>query len=287
MAYDTATSQLVLFGGYNGSYLNDTWTWNDTTTLGPSQPRHQPFGPLGAPMAYDPANGGQLLLFGGGGASSNYNDTWDWNGATWGQLAPTSSPGTRSVLTISYERPPTRWSSSAATTPAPSATPGSWAPQRHIPQHRVGPGDRNTSVTITGTGFAGWQPPEPSTSARRRRPPTPSPRPPRSPPAPRPRRPAPSTSPSPAVPAPAPRRAPTSSPTPIHLVPGRPDHPPDGARWIGGGLRPGHGPDDLVRGTSGTWLNDTWNWNGANWVQLSPAASPQRALAPRWPTTRP
>ena len=31
MAYDPATGQLVLFGGYDGGFLDDTWTWNGTT----------------------------------------------------------------------------------------------------------------------------------------------------------------------------------------------------------------------------------------------------------------
>jgi len=31
MAYDPATANIVLFGGYGGSYLSDTWTWNGTT----------------------------------------------------------------------------------------------------------------------------------------------------------------------------------------------------------------------------------------------------------------
>ena len=34
MAYDAATGQLVLFGGFDqqhGADLNDTWTWNGTT----------------------------------------------------------------------------------------------------------------------------------------------------------------------------------------------------------------------------------------------------------------
>ena len=30
-AYDPATTQVVLFGGNNGNYLNDTWAWNGTT----------------------------------------------------------------------------------------------------------------------------------------------------------------------------------------------------------------------------------------------------------------
>jgi hypothetical protein len=30
MIYDSASREVVLFGGYDGSYLNDTWAWNGT-----------------------------------------------------------------------------------------------------------------------------------------------------------------------------------------------------------------------------------------------------------------
>jgi len=43
-------------------------------------------------MAYDPANGGQLVLFGGGYGATDYNDTWTWNGAT-GTAVPGAVPG--------------------------------------------------------------------------------------------------------------------------------------------------------------------------------------------------
>ena len=47
MAFDPATNQLVLFGGYStngGSYLNDTWTWTGTAWAqqSPPAPTHLP-----------------------------------------------------------------------------------------------------------------------------------------------------------------------------------------------------------------------------------------------------
>ena len=116
MAYDPANGgQLVLFGGANATTaLSDTWAWNDNTNtwaqLTPAT--SPPLRSLGA-MAYDPANGGQLVLFGGGYGATDYNDTWTWNGATWAQLLPAASPSpaTRSPWRTTW--PPIRWSCSA------------------------------------------------------------------------------------------------------------------------------------------------------------------------------
>src|ERR1022692_4944583 len=101
MAYDPATSQLVLFGGNFGSgNFGDTWTWDGTTwsllsSTGPSARQ-------GAAMAYDPATS-QLVLFGGAGISGVLRDTWTWNGTAWTQLSPTPSPPVRYVASMAYD----------------------------------------------------------------------------------------------------------------------------------------------------------------------------------------
>src|SRR5271167_3258455 len=95
MAYDPATSQLVLFGGLSLSEgsLNDTWTWNGTTWAKLS-PATGPLARFAASMAYDPATS-QLVLFGGQGSSGPLNDTWTWNGTTWTRLSPATRPPAR------------------------------------------------------------------------------------------------------------------------------------------------------------------------------------------------
>jgi len=87
MAYDAATQQVVLFGGFdNESPLGDTWTWNGRNWARQT-PATSPPGRDGAPMAHDAANQ-QVVLFGGVGNDVRLNDTWTWNGATWAKRSP-------------------------------------------------------------------------------------------------------------------------------------------------------------------------------------------------------
>ena len=109
MAYDDATSQLVLFGGFTRSgVLNDTWVWNGSTW---AQVDDSPVGCTdtcaGSPpargyavMAYDAATS-QLILFGG--RYPEAGDTWDWNGSTWTRLSPATSPPARDSATMAYD----------------------------------------------------------------------------------------------------------------------------------------------------------------------------------------
>jgi hypothetical protein len=101
MAYDPATGQLVLFGGYNttNGYLSDTWTWNGTTWAQQS-PVTSPLARNGASMAYDTATS-QMILFGGNNSGTYYNDTWYWTGSTWVQVSDASDPGCTTACTSS------------------------------------------------------------------------------------------------------------------------------------------------------------------------------------------
>ncbi len=94
MSYDGATGQLVVFGGSDGSFLNDTWvysnsasTWSQVagsgctnTCTGSPSPREE------AVMTYDPATG-QVVLFGGATSSTSVvNDTWGYTSSGWSQV---------------------------------------------------------------------------------------------------------------------------------------------------------------------------------------------------------
>jgi Galactose oxidase, central domain len=98
--YDTARNQIVLFGGtvLDGSGMNDTWTW-DGTTWTQQHPVHSPSVRYAAAMAYDPATQ-RVVLFGGevvtgGQAATPLGDTWTWDGNDWTQQIPAASPSPR------------------------------------------------------------------------------------------------------------------------------------------------------------------------------------------------
>ena len=110
MAYDSATSQLILFGGFNNSgLLNDTWAWNgkawaqvaDASDLGcTSTCVASPSARGYATMAYDPATS-QLVLFGG--RSPERADTWAWDGNMWTQLTPSTNPTARDSAVMAFD----------------------------------------------------------------------------------------------------------------------------------------------------------------------------------------
>ena len=103
MAYDAATGQVVLFGGYTSAGVGDTWTYNGTTWTQQS-PATSPPARYGASMVYDTATG-LVVLFGGenSGSTAALNDTWTYNGTTWTQQSPATSPPSRYVSTMVYD----------------------------------------------------------------------------------------------------------------------------------------------------------------------------------------
>jgi len=86
MVYDVAHKTVVLFGGFDTEFTNDTWEWNGETwtqvqDIGPSaRSQHS--------MAYDSVRG-RVVLFGGFGTPGSFGDTWEWDGADWTQVADT------------------------------------------------------------------------------------------------------------------------------------------------------------------------------------------------------
>jgi hypothetical protein len=75
MAFDSATDELVLFGGFDGSVnLNDTWTWDGSNWTEQASVTSPPVRSL-AQMAYDPANEA-IVLFSGNGPTVELDDTW-------------------------------------------------------------------------------------------------------------------------------------------------------------------------------------------------------------------
>ena len=107
MAYDAATGQVVLFGGLipnsNSIRLGDTWLWDGTNwTQAPAQ-ANGPGARDGQTMVYDPVHQ-QVVMFGGISAQGTIlNETWLWNGSTWTQASPTSTPTPRYSPALAYD----------------------------------------------------------------------------------------------------------------------------------------------------------------------------------------
>jgi hypothetical protein len=106
MAYDSATHEVVLFGGMvmrsSGGALSDTWVWDGMTWSQRAVSPHPP-GRLEASAAYDRTNH-RLLLFGGVDSDGTpYGDTWTWDGASWRQEHPANNPPPRRGAAIAYD----------------------------------------------------------------------------------------------------------------------------------------------------------------------------------------
>jgi galactose oxidase-like protein len=96
MAYDSLHGQVFLFGGENNTNsLGDTWVWNccSFANWGNASPASSPSARQGHTMAYDTVHG-QVVLFGGIASDgvTLLSDTWVWDGISWTQQSPSSSP---------------------------------------------------------------------------------------------------------------------------------------------------------------------------------------------------
>ena len=104
MAYDAATKQLLLFGGYNGVLgdVNGTWRWTGAKWQ-PLTPVHSPTARQGAVMVFDDATN-QLILFGGYlDTGAGFSDTWSWDGTDWTELSPAKHPADLGDASAAYD----------------------------------------------------------------------------------------------------------------------------------------------------------------------------------------
>ncbi len=95
MAYDAARAVVVLF--HDGG---ETWEW-DGNNWTQRTPVTSPPGRAGAGMAYD-AHRGVIVLFGGGWGGS-LDDTWEWDGNNWTELLPATVPPGRYEFGLAYD----------------------------------------------------------------------------------------------------------------------------------------------------------------------------------------
>jgi hypothetical protein len=103
-AFDPVHQETILFGGRgptNSNNLADTWTWNGTawTQLDVTL---QPTARANAAVAYDDLH--QLtLLFGGAATAGTQQDTWAWNGAQWQTFPSANQPPARSFAALCFD----------------------------------------------------------------------------------------------------------------------------------------------------------------------------------------
>jgi hypothetical protein len=103
LVYDAAHGRTVLFGGFSEGTFNETWLWDGTSWTQPT-PTASPSARMYHAMAYDSAHA-KVVLFGGErlGDSLFLADTWEWDGATWTQATPATSPPERANHAMAYD----------------------------------------------------------------------------------------------------------------------------------------------------------------------------------------
>ncbi len=99
LATDIARDRVVLFGGETDVEVTaETWEW-DGTTWTERTPTTAPDPRRASAMAYDPLRE-VVVLFGGQTGTTEpyapYGDTWEWDGTTWTERTPATSPPARS-----------------------------------------------------------------------------------------------------------------------------------------------------------------------------------------------
>ena len=102
-APDSSDGNVVLFGGYDGGDLGDTWTW-DGTSWTRRTPATSPSARDAASIANDP-HSGHVVLFGGQVVTprQHLQDTWIWGGTTWTPLSLTTKPLARAAAAMASD----------------------------------------------------------------------------------------------------------------------------------------------------------------------------------------
>ena len=92
MTYDEASQKVILFDGFNGNYLSDTWVFDGKTWIKLKRATAPPRRSNGQ-MAYDVVTK-RVVLFGGYNGTMWLGDTWLFDGVaqTWTQANPAHSP---------------------------------------------------------------------------------------------------------------------------------------------------------------------------------------------------
>lgn len=98
LAFDSARSRTVLFGGWFSASLDDTWEW-DGVNWRQINVGLRPRGRADGMMTYDPQRR-RVVLFGGG---NDLRDTWEFDGTAWTQRTPSTQPFARSRAAFAWD----------------------------------------------------------------------------------------------------------------------------------------------------------------------------------------
>ncbi len=102
LVFDAEHGRLVLFGGYDGTSLDDTWEWDCQTRIwsqigtgGPARGYHA--------CAYD-AERRRIVVFGGERVGQgDLGDTWELDGTTWTRICSDCGPSPRSGAAMAFD----------------------------------------------------------------------------------------------------------------------------------------------------------------------------------------
>lgn len=102
ISYNSVTGNTLLFGGADGTYLNDTWEWDGTnwTLLSPTT---SPGVRIEHTMVFDENRGVHVLYGGYDNHGQYYGGVWEYNGSNWVWKSGGSvSPGSEEHHAMTY-----------------------------------------------------------------------------------------------------------------------------------------------------------------------------------------
>ena len=100
MAHDPVRGRTVMFGGRDGTtFYGDTWEW-DGSTWTQKQPLVSPGPRQGHAMVYDSVRRRIVLV---GGLIVGRIDTWEWDGVIWQQIPTPAAPPAREQFAMAYD----------------------------------------------------------------------------------------------------------------------------------------------------------------------------------------
>ncbi len=101
LAYDKTHQRVVLFGGFDGNFLDDTWEYDGTTWVNRTAAT-RPGPRTGHAMAYDESRD-RVVLYGGSFLLTQRDDVWEYDNGTWTLTAVGPPPGARSDAAMAYD----------------------------------------------------------------------------------------------------------------------------------------------------------------------------------------